>query len=204
MTPQLIELARREGRSHPTWEMALLYPDQGRWTVDEYLRLDIGRHVEFSEGILEFQPMPNAEHQAIVFFLVSALRVFAGREGGLALMAPLPMQLWKEKFREPDVLFLLPAHVGRNKNKFFDGADLVMEVVSENNRAHDLETKREEYARAGIPEYWIVDPQKDMIYVFKLKGKKYAVHGEFKKGQCATSPLLPGFEVEVKAALGAK
>jgi hypothetical protein len=48
MKDKVLELASREGR-RPTWEMALIYPDQGGWTVAEYLRLDIGRHVEFQK-----------------------------------------------------------------------------------------------------------------------------------------------------------
>ncbi len=81
--------------------------------------------------------------------------------------------------------------------------DLVMEVVSENNRRHDLVTKRDEYAEAGIPEYWIVDPQEGTItvYVLRPRRKTYAEHGVFAKGTHATSLVLPGFEVNVTTAL---
>ena len=64
--------------------------------------------------------------------------------------------------------------------------------------------KREEYAKAGIPEYWIVDPELGQITVLVLDGSVYAVHGEFARGQQATSKLLPGFAVDVTAALAPK
>src|SRR5437773_2718941 len=78
-----------------------------------------------------------------------------------------------------------------------DGADLVMEVVSEGseNRKRDLETKRLEFAAAGIAEYWIVDPQEQRITVLVLDGSIYRVHGEFAPGTQASSVLLPGFSV---------
>jgi Uma2 family endonuclease len=57
---------------------------------------------------------------------------------------------------------------------------------------------------AGIDEYWIVDPQGKRILVLKRDGERYAVHGEFTSAQSASSALLPGFEVDVSKALGAK
>ena len=74
-----------------------------------------------------------------------------------------------------------------------------MEVVSEGeeNRERDLEVKREEYAKAGIAEYWIVDPQEQRITVLTLDGQTYREHSVFGLGTQATSVLLPGFAVTV-------
>jgi hypothetical protein len=71
---------------------------------------------------------------------------------------PLPIRLWPGKYREPDIAYFRPGRI-RDPRQPPDGADLVMEVASEGeeNRKRDLQTKREEYARAGIAEYWIVD-----------------------------------------------
>jgi Uma2 family endonuclease len=77
-------------------------------------------------------------------------------------------------------------------------------VVSPSNPDHDLETKRTEYARAGIPEYWIVNPLKETITVLQLEDDAYVEHGVFKRGETATSALLEGFAVSVDATLDAK
>lgn len=79
------------------------------------------------------------------------------------------------------------------------GAELVMEVVSEGEEARecDLKTKRAEYAQAGIKEYWIVDPELSEVTVLALDGKEYRVHGVFKRDQVATSALFPDFTVPV-------
>jgi len=89
----------------------------------------------------------------------------------------------------------------RMSEEYLLGADLVMEVVSggAEDRRRDLKKKRREYAQAGIPEYWIVDPREERITVLRLDGKKYAVHGEYAKGTKAASHLLPGFEADVAA-----
>ena len=125
------------------------------------------------------------------------------------MRAPLPIRLWAGQMREPDVLFLRPdrlqqlAKAGNRAQP--EGADLVMEVVSPGpqNRERDLDVKRLEYARAGIVEYWIVDPELRTITVMGLVGDVYRVSGEFKTGQTATSILLPGFSVSVEAAFAA-
>ncbi len=61
-----------------------------------------------------------------------------------------------------------------------------------------------EYARAGIAEYWIVDPTLSLITVLSLSDGAYIVHGEFQKGDQAVSRLLPGFAVDVATVLAPK
>jgi Uma2 family endonuclease len=79
-----------------------------------------------------------------------------------------------------------------------EGAALVMEVSpGSGNRERDLVLKRKEYAQAGVEEYWIIDPDESVVTVLTLKGRKYAVHGEFDKGAIATSVALDSFEVSV-------
>jgi hypothetical protein len=76
--------------------------------------------------------------------------------------------LWDGKFREPDIVFLLAQHADRRGNKYWRGADLVMEVVSEDDPDRDLVTKRVEYAQAGICEYWLLDPRDRTVTVLAL------------------------------------
>lgn len=191
--------------TEPAWDIARLYTNQGAWSTEEYLALDTNHLVEYSHGYIEVLPMPTMSHQLIAAFLYQALQDFVrARQLGLVLFAPLPVQLWAGKFREPDLVFMRTEHAERMGNAFWEGADLVIEVVSDANRHHDLETKRREYAQAGIPEYWIVDPMMARITVLRLDGPSYAVHGEFSRGEIATSALLPGFAVAVSDALEAK
>ena len=189
----------------PTWEMAHLYPAQGTWSEQEYLRLDIGRQVEYTHGVLEFLPMPTLSHQDIVRYLLQRLDAHVRKENlGRVYFAPCPVRIGKGKYREPGLFFLKHERIGDRKTPP-DGADLIVEVVSEGeeNRRRDLVEKRREYAEAGIPEYWVVDPQYRRIIVFVLEGETYRVHGEFGPGQRAASVLLPGFEVSVEETLAA-
>ncbi len=190
----------------PNWEVAKLFPPQGQWDEGDFFSLSVrtNRLAELSDGNIEVLPMPTMTHQVIVAFLFETLKAFVVRgELGTVLFSGLPVRLWEGKLREPDVLFMLAAHAARMGDDCWDGADLVMEVVSEDRR-RDFVLKRSEYARAGIPEYWIVDPRDRLITVLALEGEAYAVHGEFKAGDRATSRLLDGFSVAVDRAFAAK
>lgn len=180
----------------PTWDIAELFPAQGTWSEQEYLDLNGNRLIEFSSGIVEVLTMPTMAHQLIVAYLHGLLSAFVARGNyGAVLFAPFRIRLWEAKYRQPDVMFMRAENASRTRNDFWDGADLVIEIVSEDDRRRDVKTKRFEYARAGIPEYWIVDPQHRLITVLKLDGQRYAVHGEYRDGDRAASALLPGFEV---------
>ncbi len=194
---------RRKGE--PTWEIAMLFPSQGDWSEEEYLALDTNRLIELTDGCLEFLPMPMPYHQLIAHYFWSLLHAYVTSKGlGYVLMAPLPVRLGPGTFREPDIGFFRP-HQIPNVKRQPQGADLVVEVVSEGyeNRKRDLETKRVDYAKAGIAEYWIIDPEERRISVLTLDGLSYREHGVFTPGTQATSVLLPGFQIDVSAAFAA-
>ena len=191
---------RKSELGDPTWEIAAMFPHQGCWSETEYLRLDFGRLVEFDHGRLEVLTMPTELHQAIAFFLCLRLQLFAeASQLGVSFIAPLRVQLWPGKFREPDVLFMRAQNRHRRAALFWHGADLVMEVVSEDDPQRDLVVKREEYAQAKIPEYWIVDPRDRSILVLVLDEPQatYVESGRYANDQTAHSATLLGFSVSV-------
>ncbi|HEU4322745.1 MAG TPA: Uma2 family endonuclease [Roseiflexaceae bacterium] len=179
---------------------------QGMWTEAQYLAMtDHSRRLlEFSDGAIEVLPMPTRKHQAISRLLFLALTLFVQPLGGTVFYAPLRLQIRKGVFREPDLLLLVDARDPRNQNAFWLGADLVVEIVSPDDPERDTVTKRADYAKAGIPEYWIVHPEEQTITVLTLAGDTYAEHGVFARGQQASSRLLAGFGVEVTAVLEAE
>jgi Uma2 family endonuclease len=196
-------ITKSKKQPEPTWAIAELFPRQGQWSEEEYLALDTNRIVELSDGCLEVPPLPTMSHQLILAYLFGLLQTFVKDRGlGIVLLAGLPMRLGTCKFREPDILFMAKEHADRVHERFWKGADLIMEIVSGDpeSRRRDLVQKRAEYARAHIPEYWIIDPAKGRITVLWLSGKRYRIHGEFSRGDTASSRLLPGFTVDVTAA----
>ncbi len=179
---------------------------QGLWSVEQYLKLsDQTNHlIEFTDGVIEVLPMPTRDHQVILAFLYEALLLLLRPRGGKVLFAPLRLQVRPGKFREPDILALKDMHDPRNQNDYWLGADLVMEIVSPDRPERDLEEKPRDYAEAGIPEYWIVNPINETITVLVLDGAAYVEHGVFRRGDRAASKFIDGFSVSVDEVFDAR
>jgi len=181
-----------------------LLPEQGAVREDEYLWLTdrARRAIEFNEGSLEALLPPTRGHQLLLKLLLRLFAAIVEPSGGIVLFAPLRLRLRAGKFREPDLLLLRDARDPRNGERFWTGADLVVEIVSADDPARDLVTKRREYAEAGIPEYWLVDPLDRSVTVLTLADDTYREAGRFVPDELATSPLLPALAVPMGALFG--
>jgi Uma2 family endonuclease len=183
-----------------------LDPMQGLWTEEQYLRLTnySRRLLEFSDGSIEVLPTHTDKHQVLSRFLLLAFLPFVQKLGGTILYAPLRLRIREGKYREPDLLLVLNAEDARRQDAYWLGADLVIEIVSPDDPDRDIRVKRKEYAQAGIPEYWIVNPAADTVLVLRLVGNRYAEHGTYHRGDTATSPLLKDFAIQVNDLFDAR
>lgn len=203
----MIQFPPTRSQGDPAWEVAYLFPEQGGWSEQEYLDLPGNRLVEYTDGFIEVLPMPTTSHQSIMLAFYEALLLFARpRQLGKVSVAGIRVRLRKGVFRQPDVVFMLSEHAERVGEDYWRGADLVMEVVSGSakDRRRDLVDKPIEYARARIPEYWIVDPETGRITVLRLSRRGYKPAGKYRRGDQAHSALLQGFAVDVDTILSTK
>lgn len=177
--------------------MAELYPPQGQWTEEDYFALpDTHRLVELSEGRLIMPPHPTYSHQTALQNLFLKLQAFVEEHQlGIVRFAPLPVRLWPGKIREPDIFFLAKEHADRLGEQACGIPDLVVEVLSPATHRTDRLEKFLEYAKAGVSEYWLVDPAGQTLEVFALREGAYELFGRFGPGEAARSRLLTGLEV---------
>ncbi|MBL8889855.1 MAG: Uma2 family endonuclease [Planctomycetaceae bacterium] len=174
----------------PIWALARLFPPQGSWSSEEYLHLDAGRLIEFESGKLEIHALPSPEHQRLVLLIYRWLFAWSQQlpDPGDVFVAPLPIRLWAEKFREPDVVWVKSSRL--RIGEYPSGADLVVEVTSPgaDARKRDLVVKVSEYARAGIDEYWIVDTERGEVHIGRLCDGRYEFE-IFSANQLAVSQI---------------
>jgi Uma2 family endonuclease len=126
------------------------------------------RLLEFDNGHIEVLPMPIPEHQKILAFLYELFVAFVRPRGGITLFSPLRVQIRPRTFREPDLVVLRDANDPRQQKRYWLEVDLAVEIVSDDDPERDTRVKRADYAEAGIPEYWIVNPLDDTITVLVL------------------------------------
>ena len=196
MAQNVMELEKTE---ELVTEVARLFPPQGKWTADDYFSLPDTNHlIELSEGRIIFLDMPTTSHQRVAKKLMKKMDDFVieNRLGEIGI-SPLPVELWKDKIREPDIIFMSNAHRDRITENFWGVPDLVVEVISKSTSKVDRKEKFNEYAQAGIEEYWILDPGKQTIEIFILNNDVYELLGKWSNGEIANSKILSGFSVAV-------
>jgi len=101
---------------------------------------------------------------------------------------------------EPDLVFYGNQKAGQlhPDQTEFHAPDLVIEVLSESTESRDRGVKFEDYAAHGVPEYWLVDPDKEIVEQYELAGNGYALRVKQADGT-VRSGIVPGFAVPVRA-----
>ncbi|MCP4345215.1 MAG: Uma2 family endonuclease [Desulfobacterales bacterium] len=175
------------------------WPEQGQWTYDDYLELpEDGCRYEIIEGVLYMTNAPDIDHQFTVVKIVSKIEHFVTENKlGYVLTAPFEVHLSeKSKPVQPDVLFISAEKWPEPGSKYYDGApDLVVEVLSPSTRRTDQVVKYMAYEKAGVGEYWIVNPKTHQVQVFTLGRKEYVLAGEFAGDDVIDSKVLAGLEI---------
>ena len=134
-----------------------------RMSYEEYLNwADEDTRAEWVDGeVIVFMPV-TYEHQLLITFLIQLLGLYTRLLApGDILSQPAQLRIrGGRSAREPDVMFLAAAHRDRRSRLGVEGpADLVIEIVSDDSVRRDQIEKRDEYAAAGMPEYWWFDPR---------------------------------------------
>jgi len=176
-------------------------PQQGRWTYKDYAAIpEDGHRYEVVNGVLYMSPSPNVWHQNIVGEIFAYLRDFMRLNRlGRAFIAPLDVELSHGNVIQPDVFVLLNKHLGRiTKSRIIGAPDLIVEVASPSTARHDLHAKLEAYTSAGVPEYWIVNPEAQTVELLVLERDIYSSLGVFSGQTTLPSQVLADLPVEVE------
>ena len=161
----------------------LVGPPQGRWTYADYAALpDDGNRYEIIAGVLYTTPAPGAGHQSVsarlVTFLVTHVE-FAGL--GRVFAAPVDVELAPDTVVQPDIVVILSANLDRiTPSRIIGAPDLVVEILSPGTAGYDRREQQDAYARAGVGEYWIVDPGAQTVELLTLEQGGYRSHGVFR------------------------
>jgi Uma2 family endonuclease len=173
-----------------TYDDFVLFPDDGQ------------RH-ELIDGEHYVSPSPNPRHQRILFNLTMLLGSWLERHPvGRVYFAPLDVVLSHFDVVEPDLLFLSNERMAKvlTGQNVRGAPELAVEIGSPGTRQRDETIKRRLYERSGVSEYWVVDPELDLVRVYRRESAgstEFSLPTELSReaGDVLRTPLLPGLEM---------
>ena len=183
--------------------MTTLKPRAGlRLTVEEFLELPDTydrRKMELDEGELYIMPRPRKVHQDSQFWLrwhfENYFMEFDEPPAYVSHDVIVALSVEDRRLYAPDLSIVLRERAHIIGDRMIEGApDIVVEILS-SDRSRDLVRKRQLYAAAGIPEYWMFDYLNDTATLLELRGGEYAERAVLGPSDTLTTPLLPGLVI---------
>jgi Uma2 family endonuclease len=156
-----------------------------------------GKRWELIDGEAYMTPAPNRIHQEVLLRLFEAFRKAIDDESKV-YFAPLDVVFGDATALQPDLIFVREENREILQEQIRGVPDLVVEVLSPSTVKMDRGLKMETYARFGVPEYWIADPEAESIEVYRIDrdAGRYRHEGNHGAGAPATTPLLPALSVD--------
>lgn len=187
--------------AEPVLSVSARQPALAEMSYEEFLHWAEGpERAEWVDGkVIPMSPVSNL-HQQVLRFLISVMTPFIeNRNLGQLLFDPFQMKTGPQlPGRAPGMFFLKTANLARLKSAFCEGpADLVVEVVSPASRAIDRGEKFYEYEEGGVPEFWLIDPQRKEAEFFLLGTDRRYRAAPLREGAIYHSKALEGFWLKV-------
>lgn len=173
------------------------------YTYADYLKWKFEERVELIKGFIrKTSPAPSRLHQGVSMRLSITLGYFFTNKNCQIFAAPFDVRLPIKKGKKDTTVVQPDLCVVCDLSKLDDlgcnGApDLIVEILSPGNSKHDTDTKFKLYEEAGVPEYWIVSPQEQLVLVYVLKNEKYIGLAPFPSGTKIQSKTFPDLIVNV-------
>ena len=170
-----------------------------RLTYEDYANTPEGERYELIDGELILLTTPNTIHQRVRIQLWRQFMPVEKRGLGWGYPVPVDVVLSDHDVVQPDLQFILKenAHIITEAN--VQGApDLVVEIVSPETARRDWNEKRDLYAKHGVKELWIADPDERVVWVMALRDGEYEVVGKYGDTQTFISPTLAGVTIDLR------
>ena len=178
------------------------YADYLKWTIDERLELIKGK-------IFRMSPGPSTTHQRLSQYINSKLYNFLTGKSCEVFAAPFDVRLITKSKRDEDITTVVQPDIcvvcdqsKIDKRGCIGAPDIVVEILSPANNRKELKNKYEVYEESGVKEYWIVSPQDHSFLVYTLTDGKYVPSRLMTEGDVITSPILPGFSLDLEGVFG--
>lgn len=172
-----------------------------RMNADDFLDLpDDGCNYELIDGVVVMSPSPKPIHQAVAWEISIQLGIFLREHPIGRAFSEIDIHLGQGPSGEdvvykPEIVFIQNDRLPQMTEKIVGGPDLVVEVVSRGSRRMDMETKRNDYEKAGVKEYWLIDPERSAMIFYRLEKGRFVEISP--AGSVFTSQAVQGFGLDL-------
>ncbi len=168
------------------------------YTTDDIYALPDGERAELVDGRIYYMAPPNTRHQMIVSDLHYHIKDYIKRNNGECEVFPAPFAVFLNEdninYVEPDISVICDK--SRLDERGCHGApDWIIEIVSPGSRQMDYFTKLFKYRAAAVREYWIVDPAKELVTVYRFEQETM---DQYSFGEEVPAGIYGGFSIKVQ------
>ena len=171
---------------------------QKLYTTDDIYNLPEGERAELIDGQIYYMAAPNTRHQRLVTKFTQIISNYIDSKGGDCEVFPAPFAVFinkdKNNYVEPDISVICDPD--KITDKGCNGApDWIIEIVSPGSHAMDYYRKLLKYQNSGVREYWIVDPEKEIVNVYNMPEEEME---EYRFGDEIPVHIYEGFSIKVE------
>lgn len=179
------------------------------YTYADYLTWQFKERVELLRGkIFKMSPAPASNHQRIVRKISTSIDIFLSGKSCELFFAPFDVRLQKQSddksvttIVQPDICVICdPKKI--DKRGCNGAPELVIEILSPGNSEKEMGIKYELYEANGVLEYWLIDPEHEVVFIYRLKDGKFYAGKPYSTLEVIQSDVLVGFEMNVSKIFG--
>lgn len=175
-----------------------------RVTYEEFLEMTANSDLRYEliDGEVFLLSSPLYPHQAALTEIAGHFYNWFKGKKCRPLVAPFDVTLAKSEKNinvvQPDILVICDIEKIDPKGRYKGVPTLVVEILSENNRRHDLVRKLDLYLQTGVEEYWVVDPEKNGVWLYNFNEKNIMNYQVFIEDSVVKSNVFPGLEIRLR------
>ena len=172
-----------------------------RMTAADWFQLDEdGFDYELVNGVVVMSPSPTPKHQHVALEIATQLKNYLRKHPVGVVFVETDVHLGKspggdDLVYRPDVLFIEAARVADLGERIVGPPAVVVEIVSAGSRRFDNETKKEDYERCGVQEFWLIDPERSQMVFYRLDADRYVESPA--TGDAFASTVITGFRLDL-------
>ena len=168
------------------------------YTIDDIYALPDGERAELIDGKIYYMAPPSTKHQRLLNYINTEINLYIRNHNGECEVFPAPFAVFLNEndtnYVEPDISVICDS--SKLTDKGCNGApDWIIEIVSSGSRQMDYFTKLFKYRTAGVKEYWIVDPEKDSVMVYRFEEETME---QYAFGDDVPVGIYEGFSINVQ------